>query len=793
MTGLKPGRDDVPAGEDSTGEPLVRWMAEDQHAALRAARRQEPTRRRRRQGPARPRAHLALVVASGLSGMATSGSATGIPFADRLLRGGLAAAAAGAASTAPTWAVVVLSTGAAALGLTAGPVGAAAGLAALLLTVVLAVTEKIDRHLVKAAAGGLSATALLRVPGGRLGATAAATAVLVGLVVLTGMRSAPRRWRRWGRLAAVGLVGLTGVGTVLGAVAGLRARASFERSTGATGTALAAARAGDAPAAAASARLAASDLRQARTALVAWWARPAWAVPVVGAHLRAGDEVARSAGPAVEAAAGAADALRLDALRPVAGRLDLAKVAAAEPGLTRLSGALHDAQRGVRRARSSWLLAPLEQRLDRYDAQLASVTTSSDRALLAVRALPRLLGAERPTRWFIAVGNPAESRELGGCVCDYAVVTADRGAIRLERSGSVSDIGAFQAGRTLADVDLPKRFLGQRPEVYWQNLGGYPDLPTVASAARALWDQVAPGSPIDGVAYVDPHGLAALLKLTGPVAAPAPLGRLTTDNAAQLLLVDQYSRFSAQSERKDALHQAASATFTALAGAPLPGPAAVGAALGPAVQGGHLAVTSFDATGQRLFDEVGASGRLPASDGGDLASLRTTNVVENKLDAYLRRSVRYQAVVDPDAGRVTATATIELRNDATADLPDYVAGNRNGLPKGTNVLAVAWYSGLALERVEVDGRAVPSISTFERGWWTHSVNVTLPPAGGATVVIHLGGEAASTRPYRLAVAPQAGVRDDPYRVEVTGASGWSADPVPALDPGRNHDLILTFR
>lgn len=57
-----------------------------------------------------------------------------------------------------------------------------------------------------------------------------------------------------------------------------------------------------------------------------------------------------------------------------------------------------------------WLAAPFQQRLDRYDAQLAEVTATGDRALLAVRTLPALLGRDRPTRWFVAVANPAEGR-----------------------------------------------------------------------------------------------------------------------------------------------------------------------------------------------------------------------------------------------------------------------------------------------------------------------------------------------------------------------------------------------
>jgi len=423
------------------------------------------------------------------------------------------------ASTAPTWAVVVLATAAAALGVASGAVATGSGAAALALAVILVLRSAGDRHLIKAASGALAATALLRVPGGPVGATAAATALLAALIVVAGLRRGSRRWQRRAKLAAAGLLGLGSLASMLGIAAAFTARVSFERSAERVEGALAAARAGDQPLAAETARQAAADLGRARAALETWWARPGWAVPVLGAHLRAADRLATSAGPAVEAAAGSADALRLDVLRPEAGRLDLDRLGGAEPELARLSDALHAARQGAADARSPWLVAPVQDRLDRYDAQLAEVIATGDRALLAVRTLPALLGRDRPTRWFVAVANPAESRELGGFTGEYAILVADRGSLRLDRSGPVSEIAAAQEGRSLAGVDLPDRYRRQRPELYWENLTGSPDLPTVASAARVLWDQVAPGSPLDGVVYIDPHGLAALLRLTGPVQA----------------------------------------------------------------------------------------------------------------------------------------------------------------------------------------------------------------------------------------------------------------------------------
>ncbi|MEO5679966.1 MAG: hypothetical protein ABIS47_09890, partial [Acidimicrobiales bacterium] len=115
MTRLEPGADGMGAGVAPA--PLVSWIAAEEHAQLVASRRQErPAAVRRRRTSASRRGGLALVAAAGLSGAATVGAATGEPLVDRALRGGVAASMAAAASTAPTWAVVVLATGAASLG-----------------------------------------------------------------------------------------------------------------------------------------------------------------------------------------------------------------------------------------------------------------------------------------------------------------------------------------------------------------------------------------------------------------------------------------------------------------------------------------------------------------------------------------------------------------------------------------------------------------------------------------------------------------------------------------------------
>ena len=149
--------------------------------------------------------------------------------------------------------------------------------------------------------------------------------------------------------------------------------------------------------------------------------------------------------------------------------------------------------------------------------------------------------------------------------------------------------------------------------MFWQNVTGTPDFPTVGRMVQELAPD-ALGRPIDGVVYVDPEGLAALLKVSKPVdikGLDVPIG---PDNAAEFLLRDQYVQFPKVDERADFLERVARKTFERLTTVRLPGPRFIGAALGPAVDGGHLRIWTADPAEQAFFNGLDAGKGLRADD-----------------------------------------------------------------------------------------------------------------------------------------------------------------------------------
>ncbi len=304
------------------------------------------------------------------------------------------------------------------------------------------------------------------------------------------------------------------------------------------------------------------------------------------------------------------------------------------------------------------------------------------------------------------------------------------------------------------------------------------------------------GRPIDGVLYVDPEGLAGLLRLTGPIKVEGLDVPLGPDNVTDFLLREQYVLYPQKPDRVDFLETVARTTFELLTTADLPGPRTIGDALGPAVDGGHLRMWTFHPDEQALFERLGTTGSLQRSAADDEVLVTVANANPNKIDAYLHRSVTYDATVDPETGRVTATVTVELENDAPTDLSDYVIGNAQDEPLGTNRTLLSLYTGLGVDATSVAGAGVPFGSYEEYGFRRAALFVEVPAGGRTEVVFDLSGTVSlgiDADGYTVQVRSPALVFPDRVtaRLQAVGSTvgmpelsgGAAASPPPELAPG----------
>lgn len=737
----------------------------------------DAARRRRSRRGRRSHALIAGLVALAALGAAFAPAhPTGHPVIDVIERAAFAALVTLAASRSARWTWLVLAalTVIFSRGVWLVPAFAAAAVA-------LAAAWQWRRHRrLGAVMAALAVQALLRLPPiGFHGLTAIVAAAATLPVLVSGYRLATVRTRRVARRTAFGLIVAAVVCTVPLVVAAVLSRAKLLHGISAAETALNSVGTSNQSAAEHSLDDAARSFHDAGQLLGSWWTAPAALVPVVSQHRQVVDRTAATAHGLASDAAGTVAEADYDRLQYRHGTLDLTQVSALTAPLTSLRRALSDAHGQLAGLRTSWVVPQLTSRIHRFQDEIDKALPQTDLAIEGVKVAPGLLGGSGPRHYFVAFTTPAEQRGLGGFVGSYAEILADQGHLTMVRSGPISELGSGTKSvkRSLTGpADYLARYGPFDPAHHFQDVTYSPDLPTVAEVISQLYPQ-ATGDHIDGVLVVDPYGLAALLKITGPVSVAGLPEKLTAANAADVLLRTQYEQYEgAGSGRKDALADASRDVFDRLTTGNLPAPKTLADTLSAPVHQGRIGFYSFHPDEERFIERIHLDRTFPRPDGGDLLAVTTQNVANSKIDVYLHRSIDDRVQVDPGTGQVHSTATVTLHNAAPATgLPPEVSGTAAdpSLPPGTNRTFVSVYSPLQLQTFAVDGTAAPVNAQNELGWQVYATTVSIPPGGTVTLTLDLAGQLSVGARYHLTLPVQPQVNPDRVTVQVVPAGGWT--------------------
>ena len=590
---------------------------------------------------------------------------------------------------------------------------------------------------------------------------------VLGLVIVVGsgvphLRSRTRRPVKVILIATAAFVVVAGAAAVV--AMGLAYR-NVQTGSNAAGDALNAARNGDGPRAADQLMVAQDEFDHASSQVGGPFALPAKLVPGLAQQVQAVEstvdqgEAIASAGDELVATADY-DRLTYD------GRLDLAQVQALAPPTSQADAVLTQARSELRHLRGGSLLPPLADRIDQFATDIDEARKDTSLAADLLETTPDLFGASGPRRYLILFLTPAELRGGGGFIGSYAELEIIDGKAELTRSGRIDDLltGPNKGNRTISGpADYLARYGRFHPDVFLQDVTQTPNFPSSAAVMAELYPQ-AGGQPVDGVISVDPKGLAALLQLTGPVTVPNLPEPLTTDNAADYLVRRQYLEMGDRADRGEVLEGATRATFEKLVDSALPAPRTLANTLSPVARAGHLRLWSPDPDEQALFRRLGATGDLAVPKGADGFSVVQQNGGNNKLDAYLNRTITYDAEVDAATGALTSVLQIELRNDLpSVDLPASVVSNSRGLPVGTNLASLTVFTPDVVTSAEIDGKAVTLGPGTERGlnaWDTPLLQI--PPGGKVVVTLRLRGAVDLTSGYRQLILPQPVANPDRF-------------------------------
>lgn len=751
------------------------------HCTVPDPRHRPIPRRRQSSGlrltsPTERRAIAALTLLAGAAASVAPPSPTAHDVGDALWKALFAVALVQATSRSRRWTWVYL----------AGCVTALApsvevgvfSLAALALAFWSAVADQ-RRRVYGALIGALCSPVLLRLdlgPGDGTGAETLLVLLLVTPVLVSGWRVAPERVR--GRVRRSGVLVVTGIVAVFGGflLAGYLASTSVSSAITFAEEGLDAARDGDAERAALHLRRAERAFGEAHGRLDAWWARPVRLVPVVAQNAQALTYATEAGSTLTGAAARTAEDVDLDALSRQAGAIDLELLATFSTPMRAAAQEVLVAEERMRLIPQSMLLPPVRERLSELERRISDVAPEAVLAADVVDIAPALLGADGPRRYLVIFVQPSEARGGGGFIGNWAELTATEGQLEMTRHGRIAELREVPGARERVlqgPADYVARYGQFNPQYWVQDVTMSPDFPSVAEVLAHIWVD-AGGAPLDGVLQLDPYALAGLLELTGPIQIDGYPQRLTSTNAARVLLRDQYLEFSDRSVRADFLGEAGRVGFEALLDAPLPSPRRAADVLHGPARDGRIRFWSFHDGEHEVFTKVGVHGALPPPTTGDFLSVRHQNNANNKIDIFLSRTVRYEARVAPDTGALEAEVLVRLRNDApTSGLPDAVIGdNDKGLPLGTNQMLLSVYTPHELRSVTIDGDRAPVSSERELGHRVYTVLVSIPAGTTAEVRFALEGKVAAGASYALTLSPQALVRPDEVVVSVQGAGRW---------------------
>lgn len=447
--------------------------------------------------------------------------------------------------------------------------------------------------------------------------------------------------------------------------------------------------------------------------------RAAAAVPFAGATLadardlaRGADDVARQVLPPAFDAARAIDP---KALRAPDGTIDIAVLRRAEPAVTAASDRATAAVGRLRATSRAGVAGPVRRAgtdVRRQAGDLAAVLRGVRRGLALA---PAVLGADRPRRYFVLIQQNSEARGTGGLPGGFAVLTADKGRLRVTAQGSNAD---------LRDATLPPppgvprdyiaRYAGDGAFALWVNVNLSPDLPVVARVIADRWRQQS-GESVDGVVTVDSQALADILRGSPPIPVPGK-PPLTPANIVDYLAVGQYRDFATPAgslagvdrsvQRKQLLVSIARAATDRLVnggGSTLDLLRGLAAAAGS----GHLRMASPDPALAPGLRDARIDGALPTGS-APLAYPVLFNASGGKLEYFLDRSLTYRAGACKGARR-RSTVAFSLSNRAPQGLPAYLTnpGNLPGIANTTNDrVSASIYAtpGTKLVSAELDGK-----------------------------------------------------------------------------------------
>jgi hypothetical protein len=483
-------------------------------------------------------------------------------------------------------------------------------------------------------------------------------------------------------------------------------------------------------------------------------------IPLLGRTLAAStdlaDAVQRLADQTLAPLINVSRGLDPKSLRKPDGSIDLARLTAAGPDISRANSSLNSTIAAIEKESLRGVLGPVVKAHNQLTNELSGLTGTIDTANRAAKIGPEMLGAKGVRRYLMVFQTPAESRGTGGLVGSFAIIKISNGKIKREQTGSDTQLKDSDTAVVDFGAEFNKRYANTDEALAWRNANFTPHYPYAAEIWQRLWEKQT-GEKLDGVLSADPVTLGYLLNVSGPITL-SDGETITGDNAATWSMVTSYARFpdpTNQTERKRLAVELATHTLDKLTSGNGRSTALL-KVLGRAAGERRLLVWSAHPAEEAVLSGTPLAGELPNAPGPSTAFI-IRNRSGSKLDYYVERKLDYRVLsCTPKKRVVQVTAT--MTNTAPQGLPAYVLFRADGLtvPYGTDRVVTSIYAtkGSTLNAVWLNGKTSSTTVSMERGLPVFSNDLELPIGKPQTITLQFT-EPPSKAPLRYFVQPLA--------------------------------------
>lgn len=381
----------------------------------------------------------------------------------------------------------------------------------------------------------------------------------------------------------------------------------------------------------------------------------------------------------------------------------------------------------------------VKKQLTEFKTLTSQGTEFVNEARPLVKVLPSLLGEEDPKKYLVLFQNDKELRSTGGFITAYAIISIDKGVIKVERSEDIYSLDDTVPNKPQAPPAIRKYFPSVR-QWHLRDTNLSPDFLVSMEDFLDMYDRAGAGVDVDGIIAIDTSVLVSTIKILDDSVTAGGITFTSKEDPrcdcpqAIYELEDNISRPVGfiREDRKGLIGQLMlSIMDKALKSSP-------GDYWGPLFQNfiketqeKHVLFYLFDKDAQSGIEALNAAGQIQDFD-GDYLHINDTSFSGAKSNLFIDQDVEVDYEVGND-GKVTKTVTINYKNThepsdcnlergglcLNAELRDYL---RIYVPKGSKL-------------IDSKGSEVKIETNEDLGKTVFEGFVTVRPLGKATYMV----------------------------------------------------------